>query len=368
MTPVTEREEQAFREDLLRWFAAEARAMPWRGASDLYAIWVSEVMLQQTRVDQATPYYERFMRAYPTVERLAEAAPADVLRLWEGLGYYARARNLHRAAQRVAEAHGGAVPETPDAFRSLPGVGAYTAAAVLSIGRGVPLAAVDGNVTRVLARVFAVAADVKAPEGRRLVDALAARLLDPVRPGPFNEALMELGAMVCTPRAPACPRCPLQHVCRARAEGAPERYPVARRRPPTPHFDAAVGVLLNARGEAYVQQRPEAGLLGGLWEFPGGKLEPGESAPEACRRELREELGIGVRLVRPLCIVKHAYTHFRVTLYVFVCAPDTDALPELPGRWALPERLTEYPMPRANRKIIEALARASQEIGLFEES
>lgn len=367
----TPEQEQHFRRDLLAWFEGAARDLPWRRTDDPYRIWVSEVMLQQTRVDQAQPYYERFTEAFPTAEALA-AAPLDrVLRLWEGLGYYSRARHLHRAAGMIVAQFGGRFPDTYEEARQLPGVGAYTAAAVLSIAFGRPHAVLDGNVARVLARVFAVEEDVKAARTRKVLQALADRLLAPEQPGRFNEAVMELGATVCTPAAPRCTGCPLQPVCGAYAEGDPEAYPVSQKRPPRPHYDIAVGLVFNERGELLIQRRPEEGLLGGLWEFPGGKQEPEETLEAACRRELREELGVEAEVEAPFHRLAHAYTHFKITLHAFRCrirSGRPTSQTGLPLRWVPVGELDRYAFPRANRRLIERLKERQQNPTLFEPS
>ncbi len=356
--PPTDAHLNAFRYDLLAWFDRHAREMPWRHTDDPYRIWLSEVMLQQTRVDQAMPYFRRFTEAFPSVHDLADAPLDYVLRLWEGLGYYSRARNLHRAARMIVDVHDGRFPDTYAEARKLPGVGPYTAAAVLSIAYGKPYAALDGNVIRVLTRVFAIAEDVGSHATRKRLQSLADVLLDPTRPGAFNEAMMELGATRCTPTAPRCPQCPLRAVCLAFAEGAPESYPVKRPKAPRPHYDIAVGLIFNEAGEVLIQKRPEEGLLGGLWEFPGGKIEEGETPEEACKREVREELGIEVAVTSAFHKLSHAYTHFRITMHAFRCrhvAGVPRSHSDQPVRWIPVEALPEYAFPRANRRLIERM-------------
>ncbi len=374
---VTPEVQAAFREDLPTWFDGARRAMPWRetdadGRRDSYHVWVSEVMLQQTRVETATPYFLRFVEAFPTVEALAAAPLDDVLKRWEGLGYYSRARNLHRAAQQVAEEHGGRVPSDEEAFRALPGVGPYTAAAVLSLAFDRPLAVLDGNVTRVLTRVFGVAEDAKAGRTRTALQALAGRLLDAERPGRWNEAVMELGATVCTPTSPACPYCPLRSVCVAFAEGDPEAYPVTSKSKPVPHHTVAVGVVSDEAGRLLIQRRPEDGLLGGLWEFPGGKQEAGETISETCRREIREEVGIEVEVGAEVARVNHAYSHFRITMHAFRCTLAAGTAPGAvasasgePVRWIGVDELDDVAFPRANRRVIEALQAEARAPRLF---
>lgn len=359
---VEPRHVRAFREDLAAWFEAHQRDLPWRkrrpgGRRDPYRVWLSEVMLQQTRVEQARPYYERFLASYPTLEALAAADLDEVLLAWEGLGYYARARHFHQAVREVAGRYGGRIPEHPDAFGALPGVGAYTTAAVLSLAFDVPLAAVDGNVVRVLTRVFAIEDDVTRAPARRGLQELAAALLDPARPGLSNEALMELGARLCTPRRPRCGECPLQSVCLAPARGSQESLPARGPRRAIPHHHVTIGVIGDAQGRVLIQQRPEAGLLGGLWEFPGGKVEAGETPAEACRRELREELGLDVELHRSFPPIRHAYSHFKITLHAFAASTTGRPVHErgLPIRWVRLDDLDDYAFPRANRRLIALL-------------
>lgn len=341
--------------------------MPWRKTDDPYRIWVSEVMLQQTRVDQAEPYYHRFLDAFPTVEALAEAELDEVLRCWEGLGYYSRARYLHKAAKTVAEKFGGCVPDSYEAIRSLPGVGPYTASAVLSIAFGKPHAVLDGNVIRVLTRVFAIDDVVSSTRTRRTLQVLADELLEPSDPGTFNQALMELGATRCRPSLPRCPSCPLQAVCAACEAGDQAAYPVKKKKAPIPHHDVAVGLIEDAEGRLLIQKRPREAMLGGLWEFPGGKREDGEAVEAACRRELREELGIEVEVGGCIYQLDHAYSHFKITLHAFECqllaGTPTSALPL---EWAAIDELGEYAFPRANRRLIEHLQERQDQPTLFD--
>jgi A/G-specific adenine glycosylase len=365
--------EAAFREALPDWFDGARRAAPWReggpdGRRDPYRVWLSETMLQQTRVETATPYFERFVAEFPTVEALAAADLDRVLVLWEGLGYYSRARNLHRAARTVVAAHGGRVPADAEAFGALPGVGPYTTAAVLSLAYGVPLAVLDGNVIRVLARVFAVPDDARAPQTRAALQRLATRLLDAERPGRWNESVMELGATVCTPRKPACPVCPLRTVCAAYAGGAPEAFPVVSARKAVPHATVAVGLITDAAGRVLMQRRPESVMLGGLWEFPGGKVEPGETVAEACAREIREELGVEVEVGRPVAVVDHTYSHLKVTVHAFRCrltAGTPATVTGEPMRWLAPDEMADVAVPRASRRIVEAARAEARAPRLF---
>jgi A/G-specific adenine glycosylase len=358
-TPPARRVERMTR-DLLDWYAEAQRDLPWRHTRDAYRIWVSEVMLQQTQVRTVIPYYERFLARFPDVTSLAKAPLDDVLKLWEGLGYYARARNLHAAARELVANHKARVPHDPDRFGALPGVGAYIRAAVTSIAFARPLAVVDGNVKRVLARAFGVEEAVDRPLGARAIQVLADQLLDRNEPGNFNQALMELGALVCRPANPDCLQCPWSHACVARAEGSPENYPrkAPRRAVPTAHI--AIGVVAR-RGRVLITRRAESAMLGGLWEFPGGKIRAGESAADACRREIREETGLDVDVVERVTRVRHAYTHLKVEIDVFRCVHKQGRV-RLRGpvdhRWILLEETAQYAFPKANHKFLSVLKQA----------
>jgi A/G-specific adenine glycosylase len=348
---------ELIRQRLVPWFREIARDLPWRRTQDPYRIWLSEIMLQQTRVGQAESYYERFVDQYPTVHDLAGANLDTVLRDWEGLGYYARARNMHRAAQMIVRDMGGRFPDTHDEVRSLPGVGPYTAAAVMSIAYDEPYAAVDGNVVRVISRLFEMGFDPSSAEGKRAFQDMADALLDEERPGTFNEAMMELGATVCLPSAPKCDQCPLASLCSAFENGRTDRFPVRRAKQAIPHYDVAVAVISRADGRVFIQRRDEDGLLGGLWEFSGGKTKAGELPEEACHREALEELGVGIKIQDRLATVDHAYSHFRVTLHPFLCQlAGGQPATRLRSRWVKLDQLDGIAFPRANRRIIDSLA------------
>lgn len=340
---------------LLRWFAGRDRDVPWREEEDAYRIWVAEVMAQQTRIGTVRDYYGPFLARFPDVESLAAADLQDVLKAWEGLGYYARARNLHRAAGEVVARYGGEIPSEPEALSSLPGVGPYTAGAVASMAFGVAAPAVDGNARRVLSRLF----DLEAPGAAALREA-ALRLLEAAPPGScaeVNQGLMDLGGEICTPRDPACGRCPLRDSCLALDRGTVALRPPPRRRTSSPHHDVAVGLVWDARDRVLISRRPPEGLLGGLWEFPGGKIEEGESGPEALVREIREELGIGIDVLSGLDPIRHAYSHFRVTLHPYHARHRTGRVRALEvddWKWEEPGRLSDYPFPAANQPLIEA--------------
>jgi A/G-specific adenine glycosylase len=342
---------------LMEWFAAHKRDMPWRGNPDPYAVWVSEIMLQQTQVATVMPYFRRFMRRFPTVRKLAEADQQEVLKAWEGLGYYTRARNLHRAAREVLREFGGRVPETSAALRSLPGIGPYTAAAIASIAFGESVPVVDGNVVRVVARLRGIQQDSTRPAVRAGMAAYLAAHLPADRAGDFNQALMELGALVCRPRDPACPACPLSPGCVARRKGWTARLPVRPTKKAVPHIEVAACVIRKGGKVLIAQRRPDQ-MLGGLWEFPGGKRHPGETIQDTGRREIMEELGLEIEVGREICRVNHAYSHFTMTLHALECRP-------LKGRprpidcaavkWVPEKRLRDYPFPGADRRVLATL-------------
>ncbi len=351
-----ETEENTFAPPLLAWYDHTAAQLPWRGADDPYRIWLSEIMLQQTQIETVKPYYARFLEAYPTVHDLAAAPLDDVLKSWEGLGYYSRARNLHRAAGHIA-ANG--FPRTVDTLLTLPGVGRYTAGAIASIAFGARAPVLDGNVIRVFSRLLDLPDDVTQAATQAKLWRVAEDWLPPERVGDYNQALMDLGRLICKPRTPLCGECPLRAFCAACANGTQDTRPVKAAKAETPHYDVAAGIIWNERGEVLIAQRPLEGLLGGLWEFPGGKQEAGETLPECLKRELREELAIEVEVGDLFTKVRHGFTHFKITLHAFTCrcasAGEPQALGVRAWAWVTPEQFDAYSFGKADRQVIEAL-------------
>jgi A/G-specific adenine glycosylase len=346
---------------LLNWYNIQARSLPWRGNPDPYAVWVSEIMLQQTRVETVIPYFEHWMRRFPTINSLALASQQDVLAAWEGLGYYGRARNLHRAAQLVQNTMGGKLPADRQALQKLPGIGRYTSGAIASIAFGLDEPTLDGNIRRVLARLFNVEIPAQSPGGERVLWKLAADHLPISRAGDYNQALMDLGAVICLPRLPECLHCPLADFCQARQLGVQEQRPVSLPKPILPNHTVSAAVILRD-GKVLIAQRPVNGLLGGMWEFPGGKMEPGEDLQACLRREICEELGVAVDIRDKLGTYRHAYTHFRVTVHAFYCKLIRDDQPTplqvKDLRWATLPNLATFPMGKIDRRIATDLLAA----------
>ena len=337
---------------LVAWYRVHRRDLPWRArdgeAPDPYHVWLSEVMLQQTRVETVRPYYERWLERFPTLEALAEASQDEVLKEWEGLGYYSRARNFHQAVREVRATYNGRIPDDPERFRALPGVGPYTAGAVMSIAFGRPEPLVDGNVRRVFARWL----DDPSPSDADLWR-LAAQLVPGADPGELNQAVMELGATLCTPRAPRCDACPAATWCRARAAGTQEQRPAPKKAKPLPHEDTAVAVI-EKDGRLLLVRRPVDQRLGGMWAFPAVVRRRGEEASEAAERAAREGLGIEVRAYGQIGTVDHAFTHVRVSYHALRCAVlsgEPRALQYDAWAWATPDEVASYALPVAQKRI-----------------
>ena len=344
------------RRRLLAWYSVHQRRLPWRETTDPYAIWVSEVMLQQTQVATAIPYYHRFLNRYPTLADLAQADIQEVLKLWEGLGYYSRARNLHRAAGMVVSTFGGRVPDDPVAFKSLPGVGDYITAAVMSIAFNQALAVVDGNVKRVLARLLEMDMPVNHSRAHKTFQQPASRLICPRRPAAYNQALMELGALVCRPGQPLCQTCPLADLCLARQNGTTAAYPKRLAAKKVPHRHLAVGIIIK-KDKLLVLRRPADGFLGGMWEFPAVPSSPTQTTCKAVAEALGSQTGLDVDVDACLSRIRHAYTHFTLTADVYLCRYTAGRVRIQPAgrhRWLQRQSLSRLPMHKAAQKCLKA--------------
>lgn len=351
---------------LLTWYRLNKRTLPWRDPlpQDPYAVWVSEIMLQQTRVETVIPYFEKWMKRFPTVCALAEATEQEVLNAWEGLGYYSRARNLHRAAKIVVEKHNGELPRDLDELQKLPGIGRYTLGAIASIAFDMNVPALDGNIKRIYARVFDISEPVDTPKGEKILWELAEKHLPKAKAGDYNQALMDLGATICIPKAPRCLICPLMKLCEAHQHGTQNLRPVKTQKKIVPHHIHAAGVIIRRMGnppqaQVLLAKRPSEGLLGGMWEFPNGRVEgePLEGLAHALQTgynlRLRVKRG-SIQTMEPLTVVHHRYTHFKVSVHVYEC--EIDSMPIGKNlKWVLLHDLEEYPMGRIDRQIAEML-------------
>ena len=358
----------AFRTALLAWYRVNKRSFEWRDSDNPYHVWISEIMLQQTRVDQMDAYFTRFISRFPALVDLAIAQEGDVLKVWEGLGYYARARNMHKAAQLMVTQYEGQIPDSYEELISLPGIGTYTAAAVSSIAFDRDHAVLDGNVVRVLCRLLRIEEDPRRAATKKQLIYASQRLLKPGQAGDFNQGMMELGARVCTPQKPDCQTCPVEELCRVKAElDNPTLLPLKAPKKRKPHYPVAAGLILKG-DQVLIAQRPRDGMLGGLWEFPGGKREKGESLQECLRREIREELDFEIEVGEVLCSVDHAYTHFSITLHA-LSARYKEGQPKAIGcedwRWVYPEQLDDFAFPRSDRKVIEFVRQRGWQLALF---
>ncbi|KXH78834.1 A/G-specific adenine glycosylase [Sporosarcina sp. HYO08] len=339
-----------FREALLSWYNREKRDLPWRRTNNPYYIWVSEVMLQQTRVDTVIPYYERFIKAFPTMEALAEADEHDLLKLWEGLGYYSRARNLQTGVKEVIESYGGKIPANRKDISTLKGVGPYTAGAVLSIAFGIPEHAVDGNVMRVISRLLLIEEDIAIPRNKKIFEQVVMDLIDPEDPSSFNQGLMELGATICTPN-PKCLLCPVMDFCSAFHEGRQDELPIKTKKTANKTIPIAAYALQNEEGKWLLRKRPSKGLLANLWEFPTVELTSGSSP----KKQIEKEMEIVPKNMEELLSFKHIFTHLTWDLKSFT-ARINDPI-KLLSNYQLftAEEVNALPMPVPMLKIWEEI-------------
>lgn len=339
---------------LLTWYDAKRRDLPWRRTRNPYHILVAEYLLQRTRIASGTPYYERFLERFPTVQDLASASLDDVMAVWEGLGFYSRARNLHAAARAIVGRHGGKVPRSFGELCALPGIGPYTAGAVGSIAFGLSVPAVDGNVSRVIARLFRIREEITSAPVRRRIGEIAARLVSTDRPGAFNQAMMELGATVCTPTSPACPRCPVERLCLARAAGEERELPVRRRARSAPVFPVVFG-LVTAGRRVLLVRRPRGQLLGGLWALPGGERR-GKSEKADLIAAVRSQAGVEVFVRERWSRVARTFSHRKWSGSIYRCTPREPPHEGEAVRWLAREEALRLPLVPFHRETIEALA------------
>ncbi|MDY7036449.1 MAG: A/G-specific adenine glycosylase [Thermodesulfobacteriota bacterium] len=351
------RDGQEIGKKLVSWFLKNQRPLPWRRDYDPYAVWISEVMLQQTQVSKVVPYFNRWMKLFPDPVAVAEADEDLLLLLWEGLGYYSRVRNIKKAAGQIVQEHNGRIPREEKALQTLPGIGGYTAAAILSLAFNEDVAALDGNGKRVVARMRDMDQPVNTSESMKAMKQTLNTWLPRGQSREFNQAIMELGATVCTPLRPQCEICPVSAFCCAFRNGTVLDRPFQNRRTSSVKVNAAVGIFVDD-GKVFIQKRPPNGLMASLWEFPGGIMEEKESPEECLRRELLEELGVHVRAVKKLPVIWHAYTKFRVRLHAYTCelCPPGQKIvlrTAVEGQWILMGELDNFAFSSANRRLIK---------------
>ena len=337
---------------LLNWYYKHGRTLPWRDHPDPYAVWVSEIMLQQTRVETVIPYFQKWMALFPDIPALADADEQTVLNAWEGLGYYSRARNLHKAAKIVAEKFGGQLPRDLDDLRSLPGIGRYTVGAIASMAFKMDEPTLDGNLRRVFSRLFDVTEFVDSPTGEKILWELAAENLPKGKAGDYNQALMDLGATICLPKNPRCLLCPLMEMCEARKTGTQDLRPVLKQKKQSPHYTHAAAVIIE-RGRVLLHQRPADGLLGGMWEFPNARVE-GDPAGGLIKA-INAAYKLKIKRKDALGVVQHAYTHFKVTVHAFRC--EAVSIPKnISLKWVKLSDLDDFPMGKVDRQISKMLS------------
>jgi len=348
-------ERKRIREILCRWFIDNQRELPWRKTYHPYQVWIAEIMGQQTQMDRVVDYFNRWMRRYPTVEAVAQASETEILKAWEGLGYYSRARNILKTARLIATKYGGQLPESYATLLSLPGIGPYTAAAIASMSFNQDIPLIDANVERLFSRLVDCAVPVKEKQARELFHKLARKLLPAGEARIFNQALMEFGALVCRPGVPHCSVCLLAGFCRAYQAGTVSERPVRKTKVKKIEITMAC-CIIEKDGLYYIQQRMPDDVWGGLWEFPGGRLKEGERPEEAARREVFEETEFMVQELTPLATVVHHYTKYRVTLHGFLAALANDnEVPVLHAAsryaWVPLSALADFPFPAGHRKL-----------------
>ncbi len=343
---------------LLNWFDHNKRKLPWRENYQAYHVWISEIMLQQTQMDRVVDYYERWMKRFPDIQSIASAEEEEILHLWEGLGYYTRARNIYKSA-KILSTNFGKIPADYNKLLQLPGIGKYTAGAIMSIAFNKNFAIIDANVERVFSRLFNIDAPVKDTQTRQFITQKAEAFLPDGNARMFNQALMEFGALVCSPVRPSCHRCPVNDECISRALDIVDERPVPGKSTEIIHIKMSSGVLRH-KGKVFIQKRPENGVWANLWEFPGGRIEKGETPKQALVREFKEETEFDIELVEKIKIIKHSYTRYRVVLHCFLCSliscREIPVLHEAQRyEWVVPAALNEFAFPSPHRQLIRFL-------------
>ncbi len=334
---------------MLEWYAINARSLPWRGHPDPYAVWISEIMLQQTRVDSVIPYFERWMQQFPTIAALAGASEQTILSAWEGLGYYSRARNLHKSAKIVYSEYDGQLPADVSVLRKLPGIGRYTASAIASIAYNQDVATLDGNLRRVFARVFDISIPADSSQGEKILWDLAQNLIPPGRAGDYNQAIMDLGSGICLPKKPLCLLCPLGDLCGSRAN--PEKRPVLKPKPVIPHKQIMAAVIIQD-GCTLLALRPSKGLLGGMWEFPAVEVQA--QSLEYLVTTLFEKFSLKISPIEALSVIEHAYSHFTLTEFAWLCELEEN-IGQGSFKWVALSELENYPMGKVDRAIAKKI-------------
>jgi A/G-specific adenine glycosylase len=348
---------------LAKWYQSNARDLPWRNTDDPYLIWISEVMLQQTQVDTVIPYYLNWKNRFPDIQSVVNADEDEILRAWEGLGYYKRARNIQETAVILSQKFNNELPQKAKELEKLPGIGDYISSAICSIAFGSNVPALEANGIRVLSRLFDFHGLASNSKDRTILKEHLTKILSNKNPGVINQAIMDLGALVCLPRIPSCRRCPLRNECSAAAKKNQLELPVRKSKPPKPHYEVVAGIIRKGN-KVLIDKRPLDGLLGGMWEFPGGKIERHENHEVAIRRELTEELNVKVRKGELLGVYNHAYTHFSVTVHAYfveILSGKPRALDVEKIAWVNIDDLNGFPMGKVDRSISDKLASLTYE-------
>lgn len=345
---------EQFQDDLINWFKAEQRDLPWRKDQDPYKVWVSEIMLQQTRVDTVIPYFNRFIEKFPTIEKLSEADEESVMKAWEGLGYYSRVRNLQAAVREVHESYGGIVPNTPEGIRKLKGVGPYTAGAILSIAYGVPEPAVDGNVMRVISRILLIWEDIAKASSRKVFEAAIREMISHENPSYFNQALMELGALICTPTSPSCLLCPVREHCQAFFEGVQDQLPVKTKKKSVRHVELVAAVLKDDNNRFLIHKRSDKGLLANLWEFPNVEKSKLIKSKNILQDFLKDDYHIESNLDKSFTDIQHVFSHLTWDIEVYSGQIIGKVEENETLKLVTEEELTNYAFPVSHQKMWKA--------------